>query len=105
MLFQTRPPLDTLKRAHAEQRPTTVELQLVVEVVQLLLDVGGTRTVFASAERQQHVDLKYEKTIKINFLSRAAGQDPGFIELYWFSLLLNWWFLLFRVNGLDWWVP
>lgn len=56
-----------LERAHAEQRPTTVELQLVVEIVQLLLDVGGTRTVVASAERQQHVDLKYEKTVKINF--------------------------------------
>lgn len=46
----------------AEQRPTTVELQLVVEIVQLLLDVRGTRTVVTGAERQQHVDLKYEKT-------------------------------------------
>lgn len=82
MLFQTRPPLYTLKQAHAEQPPTTVELQLVVEIIQLLLDVGGTRAVVASAERQQHVDLKYEKIVKINLLFRAAGQDPGFIELY-----------------------
>lgn len=74
-----------------------------MEIVQLLLDVGGTRTVVASAERQQHVDLKQEKTAKINFLFRAAGQDPGFSELDWVSLVLNWCFLL--LNGLDRWVP
>lgn len=38
---------------------TTVELQLIVKIIQFLLDVCWTRTVLAHAEGQQHVDLKY----------------------------------------------
>lgn len=48
-------------KACGKQRPTAVELQLVVEVVQLLLDVRGTRAVITGAERQQHVDLQFDK--------------------------------------------
>lgn len=67
-------------QACREQRPTTVELQLVVEIIQLLLDVRGTRTVITGAERQQHVDLEYKKTEQFNFyLEPLATIQDSFI--------------------------
>lgn len=54
-------PRARLRKACGRQRPTAVELQLVVEVIQLLLDVRGARTVITGAERQQHVDLQFDK--------------------------------------------
>lgn len=73
------------KQALGEQHPTTVELQLVVEIIQLLLDVCGTRTVVTSAERQQHVDLKERQ------------QNSASLQRHWSSrvhlTLLVWSFL------------
>lgn len=92
-MFHTTLTLYMFTQACREQRPTTVELQLVVEIIQLLLDVRGTRTVITGAERQQHVDLEYKKNRAIQLLFRATRHDPGFVHLYRFGLDLKWVFL------------
>ena len=43
---------------------TTVELQLVVKIIQFLLDVCWTRTVLAHTEGQQHVDLRQKHKLR-----------------------------------------
>ena len=48
---------------------TTMQPQLVVELVELVLDVLGTGTVLARTEVQQHVDLQTQRRGE-----RAGGQ-------------------------------
>lgn len=56
---------ETNKQLDKKLHLTTVELQLVVKVIQFLLDVSWTRTVLAHTEGQQHVDLRRKHNVQL----------------------------------------
>lgn len=45
---------------------TTVELQLIMKIIEFLLDVCRARAVLSHTEVQQHVDLKCGKMFKLD---------------------------------------